>query len=94
MISYNVPGLVDSVKNNTSDFIIPNNNRIVFARVLTRLLLDESLRKRISTSAKEWSTHFDWDASALEMNELICSTREENKEDMKRSVILRDQYQK
>lgn len=73
VVAYDVPGLTDSVKNHISGFLIPNGDRAAFARMLTGILLNESLREELSVTSKKWARCFTWDFSSSKMNNLLLA---------------------
>jgi glycosyltransferase involved in cell wall biosynthesis len=65
-IAYSVPGLKDSIQNNTTGFLVKNGDVEAMAEGLLTLLTDEKLRARFSINALESSRNFSWDVTARE----------------------------
>lgn len=63
-VAYQVAGLVDSVKNQETGFLCQKNNPVELARNIRKLLIDPSVRKRLSQNALAYSRNFTWDQAA------------------------------
>lgn len=63
IVSYNSPGLTDSVKDGVSGVVIKNNNPKEMARVINDLLNNEKLYKGLVEGAISWSKNFSWEKS-------------------------------
>lgn len=74
VVSADVPGLRDSVREGISGRLYPYGNVDLLAQIVTRLLLDDSERIRLSEGAVRWASTFTWDRSAREMLDLCIQT--------------------
>jgi glycosyltransferase involved in cell wall biosynthesis len=64
VISANVPGLRDSVKNGQSGLLYEYGNIKELAEILIKITKDKALRSQLSTGAVDWAREFSWDSSA------------------------------
>ena len=71
VVAYNVPGLVDSIKDSKSGFLIDNGDENSYARAIIKLLMDTKLRCQMSQDAIFWANNFSWDRSAVEFESLL-----------------------
>ncbi|MGQ9820045.1 MAG: glycosyltransferase family 4 protein [Candidatus Kapaibacteriales bacterium] len=71
VISANVPGLRDSVKDGFSGLLYPYGNIEELANKILLVLRDNHLREELSQGALEWSMNFTWDKSADQMLDII-----------------------
>lgn len=71
VVASRVPGLMDSVHNPHTGFLVPYGNVTAFADKITLLLQDHELRNRISANSLSWAKCFDWDASAVRFLSLM-----------------------
>jgi len=71
VVGYEIPGLVDCVKNNVTGLLVPNGNYKALAKAILHLLLDEKLRSEMSKNAMIWASNFDWDLSAKKFLALL-----------------------
>jgi glycosyltransferase involved in cell wall biosynthesis len=67
VISADVPGLRDSVRNGTSGLLYPYGDVDTLSKLLTRILVDHPERQRLSEGAVAWASTFTWERSAREM---------------------------
>ncbi len=67
VISADVPGLRDSVRNGESGLLFPYGDIDTLASLLTRILVDDQERQRLSEGAVNWASTFTWERSAREM---------------------------
>lgn len=74
VISANVPGLRDSVRDGLSGLLYPYGNIEQLAQLLTRVLVDHPERTRLSEGAVAWASTFTWERSAREMLDLCEQT--------------------
>lgn len=74
VVSANVPGLRDSVRDGVSGLLYPYGNIEVLARTLVRVLVDHPERQRLSEGAVQWASTFTWERSAREMLDLCERT--------------------
>ena len=65
-VVYRVPGLVDSVQDETTGLVCRENTAQNMAEQLCRVLLDIELQERLSQQALEWSRQFTWERNARE----------------------------
>ena len=73
-VAYSVPGMKDSVQNNTTGFLVKNGDVQAMADGLLTLLTDEKLRVRFSINALEYSRNFSWDVTAREFLRVAMRT--------------------
>lgn len=71
VISANVPGLRDSVKDGVSGLLYEYGNINQLADILIKLFNDKDLQNSLDNGAIEWANSFSWDDSAKTMLELI-----------------------
>lgn len=67
VISADVPGLRDSVRNGESGLLYPYGDVATLAKMLTRIMVDQNERQRLSEGAVAWASTFTWERSAREM---------------------------
>lgn len=70
VISANVPGLRDSVRDGLSGLLYEYGDVDTLARLMQRMLVDEHERERLSEGAIRWASTFTWERSAREMLDL------------------------
>lgn len=63
-VVYKVPGLVDSVQDGKTGLITPHNDPQTLAEEISRGLLDDSFREKLSRGALEWSRQYTWQKNA------------------------------
>jgi glycosyltransferase involved in cell wall biosynthesis len=71
VISANVPGLRDSVKEGQSGLLYEYGNIEQLAEQIERVLSEEELLQKLSQGSVEWAKEFSWDKSAEKMIE-VC----------------------
>jgi len=71
VISANVEGLRDSVKDGLSGLLYEFGNIDDLANKIISVLIDKELFDRLSDGAIEWARNFSWDISANKMIEII-----------------------
>jgi len=71
VVGYEVPGLVDCVKNGVTGLLVLDGDYEALAEAITLLLLGEGLRSEMSKNATLWSRNFDWDVSAKKFLTLL-----------------------
>jgi glycosyltransferase involved in cell wall biosynthesis len=64
VVASNVSGLIDSVKNPHTGFLVPYGDVDEFADRILTLLTDVELRAKMSEEAVTWAGEFTWDKSA------------------------------
>ncbi len=64
VIASRVPGLIDSVKNPHTGYLVTYGDEEEFADRIIELLTDKNRWSRMSGAAIEWSKEFDWTKSA------------------------------
>ncbi|NQW29508.1 MAG: glycosyltransferase family 4 protein [Ignavibacteria bacterium] len=74
VISADVPGLRDSVRDGYSGLLYPYGDVEALARLIERVLVDVELRNRLSNGAVEWASTFTWERSAREMTDICEKT--------------------
>jgi len=70
VVSANVPGLRDSVKEGQSGLLYEYGNIAQLAAKITDVLTNETLCSTLSNGAVQWARQFDWSESAKVMAEL------------------------
>lgn len=70
VLSANVPGLRDSVRDGHSGLLYPYGDIDALAKAMRNLLLDDKARAALSAGAVEWAKRFHWDSSADQMEAL------------------------
>lgn len=73
VVAYNSPGLVDSVKEGESGFVVKNNSPESLADKIESLLAGNKMYDKLSKSSVAWSNNFDWVKSRKLSNKLISS---------------------
>ncbi len=73
VISANVPGLRDSVKEGVSGLLYEYGNIEELANKIVKVLTDETLFQQLSSGSIQWAKNFSWDISAEKMLDLIYS---------------------
>ena len=71
VISANVPGLKDSVKNSSSGLLYEYGNIEELADKILQIFTNEELSTKLCNGSVEWAKSFSWDKSAEKMNEII-----------------------
>ena len=61
-VSFNVPGLSDSIKNGYNGFVCEDKKDMV--NVLNKLLTDREKREELSSNARIWAQQFTWERAA------------------------------
>jgi glycosyltransferase involved in cell wall biosynthesis len=79
VISADVPGLRDSVKNGQSGLLYEYNNIEQLAKSIEYLLVDKELQENLSRGSLEWAAQFSWNKSAEMMLDVIYRTIEKFK---------------
>ncbi len=69
VISANVPGLKDSVKDGQSGLLYPYGDVDELAEKILEVLMNEELLQKLSQGAVDWAGSFSWDESARLMIE-------------------------
>lgn len=77
VISANVPGLRDSVRDGTSGLLYEYGDVGTLAQLMQRLLVDTHERERLSEGALRWASTFTWERSAREMVDLCARVIEQ-----------------
>ncbi len=67
VISANVPGLKDSVKNGISGLLYEYGNIEQLTNTIEKVMKDSNLLQTLEVGAVEWASTFSWDKSANEM---------------------------
>ncbi|MEO0230935.1 MAG: glycosyltransferase family 4 protein [candidate division WOR-3 bacterium] len=70
-ITFDSPGLKETVKDNFSGFLIKYGNWEEMAEKVIYLIENNSLREKMYRNAFEWSKNFDWDKSANEFENFL-----------------------
>jgi glycosyltransferase involved in cell wall biosynthesis len=69
-IVYDVPGLRDSVRDETTGLIVPQRP-VHLSDAMIRLATDSALRARLAAGAKVWSEGFSFDAAAESVGQAL-----------------------
>ena len=64
VIASNVQGLQDSVVDDRTGLLVQSGNAIAFANAMMRIIEEPEVRERLTVTAKQWATNFDWKSSA------------------------------
>jgi glycosyltransferase involved in cell wall biosynthesis len=64
VVAARVPGLMDSVKNPHTGYLVEHGDVDMFAEKILELLQDKNKRHQFSDAAVKWSKKFDWNESA------------------------------
>ncbi len=75
VVASNVAGLRDAVHNPHSGFLVPYGQADEFARAITKLLVNPTLRRRMSRESILWAQKFDWDNSAKQGLHIILGNK-------------------
>lgn len=65
-VAYKVAGLVDSIEDNQTGLLCQKNNPQELVKNIRKLLINRSLRRKISQNALDYSRHFSWEKTADE----------------------------
>ncbi len=74
VVASRVPGLLDSVKNPSTGYVVQAGNEKAFAEKIKKILTDEQLRNEFSKNSIEWAQSFDWNEKASEFMLVINKT--------------------
>jgi len=66
------PGLVESVRDGETGFLVPHGDAAALAEALVRLLRDRSLRLRMAGAALSWAHTFDWETCYKESRAVMA----------------------
>jgi glycosyltransferase involved in cell wall biosynthesis len=75
VIASESPGLIESVRDGETGLIVPHGDTGALAQAMAALLHDAAYREKLSRTAIEWASRFNWDRSAEETIELIHRIR-------------------
>lgn len=70
-VAYNVPGLCDSVRDQETGILVESGNIKDLASKTLSILMDSSLREKLSANALNYSKQFSWQKTADEFMKLI-----------------------
>jgi glycosyltransferase involved in cell wall biosynthesis len=70
-ISFDVPGLRDSIKNNVTGILVNKMDINNLANNILEVLNDNNLRNKLQNNAINWSREFTWDNATEKMIELL-----------------------
>lgn len=70
-ITFDSPGLRETVKDGYSGFIVEYGNWEKMAEKVIFLIKNRDLREKMSRNAFEWSKNFSWEKSAIEFEEYL-----------------------
>lgn len=79
VISANVPGLRDSVKEGVSGLLYEFGNINQLTDLIIQIIQNIKLREELSLGSLEWAKSFSWDNSAIKMLEVCKRIIEESK---------------
>ena len=71
VVGYKIPGLIDSVKDGETGFLVPDGDRAALAKTVLRVLMDKELRVEMSRKAKLFASNYSWESSAEKFSTLI-----------------------
>ncbi len=71
VVAANVPGLKDSVRHNETGLLFEYGNIEELTECLSKILTEESTRKRLEQGALKWAEKFNWDSAAEKFNQLV-----------------------
>jgi len=71
VIGYDVPGLRDSIRDGVNGFLAKDGDSGNMADKALRLLKSTNTLRKISRSAKSYSSQFSWDSSAKEFESIL-----------------------
>jgi len=71
VISANVPGLKDSVKDGSSGLLYEYGNIDELSKKILAVFTDKELSTKLCNGSVEWARTFSWDLSAKKMNDII-----------------------
>jgi glycosyltransferase involved in cell wall biosynthesis len=69
-IVYDVPGLRDSVRNESTGLVVQPNSANL-SQAMIRLISDQDLYRRLSAEAKRWSRTLSFDQSVLSISDAL-----------------------
>ena len=72
-VSYDVPGLRDSIKNMKTGILVPYGDIKALSKALTTLLKDQELLQKMACNSLNWVTHFNWNISYKHFERVIES---------------------
>ena len=75
-VGYDIPGLRDSIKHGYNGLLVEGGDIQAFAETITKVLIDDVLRNKLSRNTLEWAKQFSWDKSAEEFERVIESVIE------------------
>lgn len=61
-VSFNVPGLSDSIKNSYNGYLCKDEKEMV--DMIVKILKNKTLRNKLSDNSKKWAKQFNWDRAA------------------------------
>ncbi len=65
------PGLVDSVLDGETGFLVPPGDAGAFAAAVLRLLGDAALHRRLAEGGRQWARRFRWEDAALQTERVL-----------------------
>lgn len=71
VVSFNSPGLIDSVKDGVSGAVLKTNSPVEMAREIEKILKKPGQYKKLQEGAISWSNNFSWERSRKISQELI-----------------------
>lgn len=87
VVSYNSPGLSDSVRANLSGLLCTCNNPEELSELIIKLIQDEGKYKELVIGAKNWAKQFSWKDSCKESLSLLESLFEaESQPDVEKTI--------
>ncbi len=70
-VSYDVPGLRDSIKDGYNGILVSEGNLEKLVQALISIIGKKEFREELSNNALTWAGNFSWDKSAEEFEELL-----------------------
>ena len=71
VVGYRIPGLIDSVRDGETGFLVPDGDRVALAKAVLRILTDKELREEMSRKAKLFASNYSWESSAEKFLKLV-----------------------
>lgn len=70
-VSFNVPGLSDSIKNGYNGYLCQDQNDMT--KTIVKILKEKGLRHNLSVNSQKWAEKFNWDSAAKKSFNLLRS---------------------
>jgi glycosyltransferase involved in cell wall biosynthesis len=73
-VAYRVPGLSESIVDTETGFLVPYGEVEGLSKAIQHIVLNETLRKKLSESALNWAKQYDWNLTAEETLKVVTTT--------------------